>query len=69
MIRARRWAYWIPLLAWSVIIGVVGWKAGLVFLGVIVTIRVETNRVLATIWPESYHAVRKGVEDDRELRT
>jgi hypothetical protein len=65
MIRARRWADWVPAVLTGAIIGAVGWRAGLVFAAVAVTIRLEVNRTLATIWPECYHAVRKAVEDDR----
>jgi hypothetical protein len=68
MIRARRWADWVPAVLTGVIIAALGWKAGLIFAAVAVTIRLEVNRALATIWPECYHAVRKAVEDDRLLR-
>ena len=66
-IRARRWVDWVPLLLAGAITGAVGWRAGLVFLALVITIRLEVNRVLAAIWPQCYHAVRKAVEDDREL--
>ena len=52
----------------GVIIVALGWKAGLIVAAVAMTMRLEANRVLATIWPECYHAVRKAVEDDRLLR-
>ena len=68
VIRSRRWADWVHPLLLGVIIAFVGWKAGLVFVAVVITIRLEVNRVLAAIWPECYHAVRKAVEDGRDLR-
>ena len=68
MIRSRRLAHWVPPFLFGVVSAVVCWKEGLVFLALMITIRLELNRVRATIWPECYHAVRKAVEDDRELR-
>lgn len=68
MLRAHRWANWVPAVLTAAITGALGWKAALIFAAVAVTIRLEANRVLATIWPECYHAVRKAVEDDRLLR-
>jgi hypothetical protein len=67
MIRSRRWADWVPPFVAGAIIAVAGWKAGMIFVALWITLRLEVNRVLAAIWPECYHAVRKPVEDDREL--
>ena len=66
MIRARRWADWVPAALFGIILSAVSWQAALVFLAVVITIRLETNRVLATIWPQCSHAVRKALEDQRE---
>lgn len=66
MIRARRWANWVPPLLAGAIAGAEGWRAGLVVLAVVITIRLEVNRILAAHWPESYHAVRRALEDHHE---
>jgi hydroxyethylthiazole kinase-like sugar kinase family protein len=67
-IRADRWVLiMLGAVVGAIVAGLQDWGLRAVFLALAVLIHAEARSIRQSLWPESYHATRKAIDDVEEL--